>query len=139
MWSPNSHQYGLKAASNTKVVPKSKMVNLCLQKGHQATILESWSGPKVVTKQPINSFSTSARGSQKYFWCLDLFTCKFIPKHFFKFISQTIFTKLWMLFFVVCKKMIAVCYEQGLYIQWAFSLTLCIKETEDILGVEYGS
>ena len=33
--------------------------------------------------------------------------------------------------------MIAVCYEQGLYIQWAFSLTLCIKETEDILGVEF--
>ena len=43
MWSPNSHQCGLKAASNPKVVQKSKMVNKCLQKGHQATILEKWS------------------------------------------------------------------------------------------------
>ena len=29
--------------------------------------------------------------------------------------------------------------EQGPYRQWAFSSTICIKETEDILGVEYGS
>ena len=35
-------------------------------------------------------------GSQKYFWCLDL--------EIFKFISQTIFTKLCMLFLIVCKK-----------------------------------
>ena len=47
-------------------------------------------------------------------------------------------TKLWVLFFIVCKK-IALRYEQGLYRQWAFSLTHCIKETDDILGVEYGS
>ena len=69
-------------------------------------------------------------GSQKYFWCLDL--------EIFKFISQTIFTKLCMLFLIVCKKN-AFRYEQGPYRQWAFSSTLCIKETEDILEVEYGS
>ena len=71
-------------------------------------------------------------GSQKYFWCLDL--------EIFKFISQTIFTKLCMLFLIVCKKMPSVMnIEQGPYRQWAFSSTLCIKETEDILEVEYGS
>ena len=43
-----------------------------------------------------------------------------------------------MLFLIVCKKN-AFRYEQGPYRQWAFSSTLCIKETEDILEVEYGS
>ena len=52
MWLTNNHRCGFKAASNPKVVSKSKMVNKCLQKGHQASILES--GPKVVTKQPTN-------------------------------------------------------------------------------------
>ena len=60
-------------------------------------------------------------GSQKYFWCLDL--------EIFKFISQTIFTKLCMLFLIVCKKKMpsVMNIEQGPYRQWAFSSTLCYR------------
>ena len=76
-------------------------------------------------------------GSQKYFWCLDLFTCKFIQKRFLN-SSPKIFSLNFECYFSLSiKKMPSVMNKA--FTDNELSSTLGIKETEDILGVEYWS
>ena len=90
------------------------------------------------------SFSTSELGSQTwYFMPKPVVTCLLhvnSPQTISKFIFQTIFTKLWMLFFIVWKNRRQFQTKPvSIADKWTFSLTLCVRETENIIGFEYGS
>ena len=62
------------------------------------------------------------------------------PQTISKFIFQIIFTKLLMLFFIVWKNRRQFRRRPvSVLDKWTFSLTLCVRETENIIGFECGS